>query len=125
MISSIACGIAGLLPGSGADAALVWPVDHPLADASAVVRAAARGVIVVPRHAGRGGHPTAFGADLFDELAAAQGAPDGARGAAPEGARGVVRRDPGRVVHVEVEDAASLIDVDTPGDYDKIKNSPS
>jgi molybdenum cofactor cytidylyltransferase len=106
MISSIVVGLAALA-GRGVAAALVWPVDHPrvLPDTVAALVAAARpGRIVVPVIAGRGGHPTAFGADVWPELAAAASA------------RAVVAADPGRVVRVAVADPGVRRDVDTPDD---------
>ncbi len=104
MISSIVVGLDAI---PHADAILVWPVDHAAVGPTAVrtiVTAASRGGIVVPVHGGRGGHPTAFGGDLFAEL----------RGAAT--ARDVVAADPRRVVRLPIEDAAILRDVDHPED---------
>lgn len=101
---------AGLAAAAGAGAALVWPVDHP-AVAEATVRAlaasAARDRIVIPRHAGRGGHPIVLGADVWPEVLAL--APD-----AP--LRNVVRRAAGRVVDVPVDDPGVLLNLDTPED---------
>lgn len=71
MASSIALGLAALAP--SVDVALVWPVDHPFVDAAtvrALLAAADASSIVVPEHAGRGGHPTAFGRAWFAALAA-------------------------------------------------------
>jgi molybdenum cofactor cytidylyltransferase len=102
MISSIVAGLDALA-GAGADAALVWPVDCPYVRAptvAAVVAAAARDRIVVPTFAGRGGHPTAFGAALWGEL----------RDAAS--ARDVVAADAARVVRLAVADEGVVRDVD-------------
>lgn len=108
MASSIAVGLAALNP-AAVDVALVWPVDHPWVAPATVARilaAATRQRIVVPRHAGRGGHPTAFGATIWPELLAGH--------ELPEGARHVVRRDPRRVVSLEVDDPGAVRDFDTP-----------
>jgi molybdenum cofactor cytidylyltransferase len=99
--------IASLAAGLGGDVALAWPVDHPrvtVATVRAVIASAGRDRIVVPCHGGRGGHPTAFGADTFAELAAA------AR------ARDVVAADPARVVRLAVDDPGVVRDVDVPED---------
>lgn len=95
-----------------ADALLVHPVDHPLVRPETlktlVARFAAGGAdIVVPCHHGRGGHPTLFGSAVFGELLAV---------AAGDGARVVVRRDPGRVARVPVDDPGVRINLDTPDD---------
>jgi CTP:molybdopterin cytidylyltransferase MocA len=104
MIGSLACGIAAA---GAADVALAWPVDHAdvaAATVRAVLAAADRDRIVVPVHAGRGGHPTAFGAAVFAELAAAATA------------RAVVAADPRRVVRLPVDDPGVVRDVDLPED---------
>lgn len=89
-------------------AALLWPVDHaevrPATVAEVVARATAAD-IVVPTHGGRGGHPTAFGRLLWDELAGCA--------ALPDGARAVVRRHASRVIRFEVSDPGVVCDVDT------------
>jgi CTP:molybdopterin cytidylyltransferase MocA len=87
-------------------------VDHPLvahATVAALVRAAqtAAQPILVPTYGGRRGHPVVFMRDVWDELLAT---PDRL------GARAVVRRDPGRVCDVPVDDAGILVDIDTPAD---------
>jgi molybdenum cofactor cytidylyltransferase len=104
MIGSL---VAGLAAAGAADVALAWPVDHPRvrpATVAAVLGAAGRDRIVVPCFGGRGGHPTAFGAALFRELAAAASA------------RAVVAADPRRVVRLDVDDPGVVRDVDTPAD---------
>jgi molybdenum cofactor cytidylyltransferase len=99
----------------GAIAALLWPVDHPsvaVATVAAIASRAAPGRVVVPRFGGaeraRGGHPTAFGRDLWPALARCHELADGARD--------VVRADPNRVVRVDVDDRGVIADIDTPAD---------
>jgi molybdenum cofactor cytidylyltransferase len=102
MIGSLNLGIAAAGP---VDAALSWPVDHArvaAASVAAVCAAAGRGRIVVPCHAGRGGHPTAFGADFFAALAGAASA------------RAVIAAAPGRVLRLDVDDPGVVLDVDVP-----------
>jgi molybdenum cofactor cytidylyltransferase len=106
MASSLAVGLAAV---GRADVALLWPVDHACVRSDTVARvlAAARADgIVVPRFGGRGGHPTAFGAAVWPEIM-----PE-----LSDGARAVVRRDPARVVRVDVDDAGVVRDVDAPED---------
>lgn len=108
MASSVALGFGAVAAGDGA---LLWPVDHARVAAATVcvvIAAGTRANIAVPVHAGRGGHPTWFGAAVWPELVACAGEPDGARG--------VVRRDPARVVRLDVDDAGVIADVDEPGD---------
>ncbi len=110
MIASIAAGLAALR-GRGVRAALVWPVDHPLVTGdtiAALVAAAAPERIVVPVLAGRGGHPTAFGVDVWPELAIASTARD------------VIAAVPARVVRLAVSDPGVRIDVDTPDDLRRL-----
>lgn len=117
MASSAAIGLAAL-DGGAFDAALVWPVDHSrvgAATVAAIAAAAARDRIVVPRRAGRGGHPTAFGAGLWPECAVAA--------AGPDGLRAVVAADRRRVAELAVDDDGVVRDVDTPDDYARIGGS--
>lgn len=109
--SSVQCGAASLPPGASL---LLWPVDHARVEAAtlatllAAFRARGRGIeLVVPSHGGRRGHPLLAGPAAVDELRALR---DG------EPAHAVVRRDPARVVHVEVGDRMVVEDFDTPQD---------
>jgi molybdenum cofactor cytidylyltransferase len=111
-IGSIRAGLR-FLEGKPVEGVLIWPVDRPhvaVATVGALIDAfrASHLPIVVPAYQGRRGHPVLFGQPVFDELLAA---PD------DEGAKTVVRRDPGRVEVVPVEDAAVLEDLNTPEDY--------
>jgi len=110
MASSVALGFRFALDRLGdAEGALLWPVDHAQVrgDTAAEVMARA-GAIVVPTYRGRGGHPTLFRRQVWEELAAC--------GDAPDGARTVVRADPSRVTRFEVDDPGVIADVDTPAD---------
>jgi molybdenum cofactor cytidylyltransferase len=69
---------------------------------------AARTAIVLPRHGERRGHP------VLADMAIAQEFHE--RGL-PDGARTVVRRDPARVIEVEVADPGTVDDIDTPARY--------
>lgn len=89
------------------------PVDNP-AVAPATVRAlveawrGSRVAIVLPRRGERRGHPV-----VADMSIAGEFREEGLR----EGARTVVRRDPGRVLELEVDDPGVLDDLDTPARY--------
>ena len=110
MGSSVAVAFAHLVAfGSKSAAALLWPVDHPMVRASTVRDLCARvspARVVIPVHAGRGGHPVLVGADLWPELCRA--------GELPEGARSVFRANPSRAVRIDVDDAGVTRDVDSP-----------
>ena len=99
-----------------ANALLMTLVDVPMVT-SATVRAvidtwmSTRAPVVRPIVDGRRGHPVIFDRRLFAEL---RSAPlDG-------GARVVVRAHWGESIDVPVNDRGSVIDVDTPGDYQQL-----
>jgi molybdenum cofactor cytidylyltransferase len=70
----------------------------------------ARPPIVRPSFEGRRGHPVIFDRALFDELR---------RAPLDVGARAVVSAHYPEIVDVPVDDPYCLVDVDTPGDYQK------
>ena len=109
-ITSLRLGLARLVsvPVSGA---LVWPVDHPYAEAGsarAVIDAAtATGApIVVPVFQGRRGHPVYFSRDCWRELATVR---DG-------GARAVVHAHAAELHEVRVDHIGVVRDIDTRAD---------
>lgn len=113
MLSSVRAGLAALhQTDPAATHAALLPVDHPgispatLTGLLAAVKKSPDS-IVVPSHGGRRGHPGIFPASLFPALLSA---PD------QEGARWVLAQNPGRIVHVGVDDEACVKDVDTPED---------
>jgi nicotine blue oxidoreductase len=110
-IDSLRIGLANLP--QAADAAIVLPVDHPLAEARTVrelIRAfRASGLSIVrPVYDDRPGHPVLFGRGLWEEL----GKPD--RG---EGARDVIHAHADEILDVSIADRGVSIDIDTPEDY--------
>lgn len=116
-LSSLRVGIEALPDDS--PGALVLPVDHAGVRAGTFDQVAdqvARHLekIVVPSYRFRRGHPTWFPRSALDELC-----DPGLEG----GARTVLRRDPGRVVHVEVEDPWVLKDLDTPADWEALRSA--
>jgi CTP:molybdopterin cytidylyltransferase MocA len=114
MASSVALGFEHAVRHfGGASSALLWPVDHarvaPATVALLVAGAAASpGRILVPTWRGRGGHPTAFGRELWPELAACA--------ELPRGARSVLDRRADRVDRLPFDDPGVTADVDLPGD---------
>jgi CTP:molybdopterin cytidylyltransferase MocA len=117
MASSVAIGFAALAA-APADAAWLWPVDHPAVQPATLARVAAalaavgrphgeaRPAWAQPRFAGRGGHPPLIARPLWSRLAGCAGLAGGAR-AALAGAP---------VVAVEVDDPGVVRDADTPTD---------
>jgi len=102
---SIATGVAARPDAQGW---LMLPGDMPLvrpATMLAVARALAVHPVAYAQHRGRRGHPVGFAAELYSELVVLSG---------DEGARRLVARYP--AFGVEVDDAGTLIDVDTPLD---------
>ncbi len=113
-VGSLRAGLAdlrGRLPDLGAVA--FTPVDNPMiapATVAALVEAwrRTRALLVVPRFENQRGHPV-----LADMSVVGEFFEDGLA----EGARTVVRRDPGRVLEVDVTDSSVLDDLDTPNRY--------
>ncbi len=108
MASSVALGFAALAE-SDADAAWLWPVDHPYVTAAtlrSLVSALGDHDVAQPRLGGRGGHPPLIVRKLWPQLVACSDVEGGARTV-------LAGAD---VVAVEVEDAGVIRDVDTPDD---------
>ncbi len=70
--------------------------------------AAGRRRVIVPSFHGRPGHPPLFHASLISELMGI--------GEESQGLKAVVRRDPGRVLHLPWDDAGILMNLNTPLD---------
>ncbi len=113
-LSSLQTAIRAL-EGEPVEAILVHLVDHPFIEGALVDRLierfrAERKLIVVPRFAGRRGHPVLFSSKLFPEFLAAS----------PEtGAKPVVRGHPEETLELETGEEGILIDIDTPEEYRK------
>jgi len=108
MASSVRSG-RELLPG-GASGVIVALCDYPLISPATIAALVAAHAghpqsVIIPVHNGRRGHPTLFPACALDELG----------GAAT--LRDLVRRDPGRLRFLDLDDPGILLDMDTPGDY--------
>ena len=92
------------------DGVLLCPVDHPLVTANLVSKLIEQFYssgkrIVVPKYAGRRGHPMIFSSQLYPELLAAP---------ADVGARAVVWAHAGDVLEVPVEEAGVVLNLNDP-----------
>ncbi len=96
---------------AGADAAWLWPVDHPYVSADTLRRVAAALVnhdAARPVYQGRGGHPPLIARSLFGRLAACAGIDGGARSV-------LAAAD---TIALEVDDPACVRDIDTRTDLE-------
>jgi molybdenum cofactor cytidylyltransferase len=110
MSSSIKCGLQALSP--TAEALMIALVDQPQIGPSIINQVVeaflkTRAPIVIPRFAGRGGHPVLLDLSLKDEILAMDPA---------TGLKQVVHAHAGEVLHVDVASRAILIDFDYPED---------
>jgi CTP:molybdopterin cytidylyltransferase MocA len=111
MASSVAAGFAALEPVSAAEAAWLWPVDHPdvLPGTLRQLAGALGGHDAVrPICRDRGGHPPLITRALWPQLAACADVEGGARAVLAEA----------DVLAVEVDDLGCVRDVDTPDDLE-------
>jgi molybdenum cofactor cytidylyltransferase len=113
MLSSLQTGLAALPAGSDF---LFTPVDLPAVAPATVARLCAAfhksaPPIVIPRHAGRRGHPVLCGGPLASEFLEL---PDDAQ------ARDVIEAHAGDILYVEVDDAGVVTDIDHPEDYRRL-----
>jgi molybdenum cofactor cytidylyltransferase len=111
---SVRVGI-GALP-AAADSALIALGDQPMLPPSIIpallaARRTSGKPIVAPRYRDGQGNPVLFKREIFPELLRLDG---------DQGARPIIQKDPTRVEWVEL-DLAMPPDVDTPGDYEKIR----
>ncbi|MBS0445927.1 MAG: nucleotidyltransferase family protein [Proteobacteria bacterium] len=107
---SIAAGVSARPDASGW---VVLPGDMPAVQAatiSAVARQLDQHPVVYAQHRGRRGHPVAFAAELYSELALLSG---------DEGARRIVARYPAH--GLEIDDAGVLLDIDTQADLAQLR----
>ncbi len=112
--SSVRAGLRALDPGT--QAALLVLGDQPALTADLlrllVDRYLATGApIVAPFYEGQRGNPVLFDRALFSELSTVEG---------DSGGRILIDRYQGRVERVDVEDAAVIMDIDSPQDYEGI-----
>jgi molybdenum cofactor cytidylyltransferase len=116
MLSSVQAGL-GSLENLSPDAVMLFPVDQPAVSVKLIERMIqafreSGKAVVLPVHDGRRGHPVLFGRSVFAELMCAPH---------EVGARAVVRAEPARVLELEAGDESVLLDVDTPADYEALR----
>lgn len=112
-LSSLQVAVRSLDAQADCDGMLVHLVDHPYIDARLVDTMIARFYesgksLVVPRYAGKRGHPVIFSRRLFGELL---GAPLG------QGAKAVVNAHREDTLELETDDEGVTVDIDTPEVY--------
>ena len=113
-LSSLQCGLAAA---PGADAFAFCPVDYPAVQPATVkqllrVCETSDAPVIVPRFDGRHGHPVIVRRAVADELLAL---PPTAT------ARDVLHRYAAETSYVAVDDGGVLADVDTPEEYDALR----
>jgi molybdenum cofactor cytidylyltransferase len=114
-LSSLVAGL-NVADHPGVRGVLVTPVDVPMIAARTVAAlldafSMSPAPIVRAVHRGRHGHPVIFSRAVFGELRRAD---------ASVGARAVVHAHATAAIDVEVDDPATLVDVDTPEDYERL-----
>lgn len=119
MGSSVAVGFEYAQRNFSSEYAWLWPVDVPAVAQATMSLLSSRcrlDSVVIPRCGSRGGHPVLVARSIWPELASCA--------TAPEGARSVFRRDPNRLVHVQVSDGRVHLDVDHPEDLQRLSGEP-
>jgi 4-nitrophenyl phosphatase len=116
MSTSVQVGLSALPPET--EGAVFLQCDQPLITPdllrSLVIRfEETNASIVHPTHAGQRGTPVLFSRRLFAELAAVTG---------DEGGRSLIARHAQDVATVQVTDPAVLADIDTPDEYERLRN---
>ena len=117
-LSSIQAAVRSLAQDT-TDGVLLCPVDHPLVTASLVSKLIEQFYlsgkrIVVPKYAGRRGHPMIFSSQLYPELLLAS---------ADVGARAVVWAHAGEVLEVSVEEEGVVLNLNDPQTLKKATQS--
>jgi molybdenum cofactor cytidylyltransferase len=115
--TSLRAGIAAL--GQDADAVVVLLGDQPFVTAAIVEQLVAEwqasaALIVAPTYAGQRGNPVLFAHAVFPELLAIQG---------DQGARAVLAANRARIHLVAFDDPRPLADIDTPEDYERLRDA--
>jgi molybdenum cofactor cytidylyltransferase len=113
MITSFQAGIRGL--SWDTSGAFLFLVDHPLVEPAtieAMIMNLAPNRIVLPTFEGRRGHPVLFSTEVLEEILALSSS---------EGANIVVRKNPSRIVEVPVNSPGILVDIDTPEQFERLR----
>ena len=112
-LTSLQVAVRSLDSQSDCDGMLVHLVDHPYIDARLVEIMIERFYesgksLVVPRHAGKRGHPVIFARSLFEELLKAP---------LDQGAKAVVNAHRHETLEIDTTDEGITLDIDTPELY--------
>jgi molybdenum cofactor cytidylyltransferase len=104
----------------GVRALMAVPVDAPMiavATVATLIRAFSETAapIVRPRYGDRHGHPVVFSRAVFDALRRADHS---------LGAKIVLRAHENAIINVDVDDPGVIGDIDTPEDYERLRNTP-
>ena len=113
MITSFQAGVRAL--SWDASGAFLFLVDHPVVEPAtieAMIMNLAPNRIVLPTFEGRRGHPVLFSSEVLEEILALP---------STEGANIVVRKNPARIVEVPVSTPGILVDIDTPEQFEKLR----
>jgi len=110
---SLKVGLRAVSPDS--TGALIYLADQPLVSPRTIDKLietfkATRALAVVPTYRGERGNPVVLAKDLFPEVMKLSG---------DMGARSLLEKYAKRIVLVEVEDVAVIIDIDTPRDLER------
>lgn len=112
---SVRAGVGALTPDT--EAVVILAVDQPrpadLIDRLIAAHRRGGGLITVPAHQGRRGHPPVFDASLIPELAAVR--------EESLGLRDVMRRHPDQVREVPVDSPLVLLDINSPEEYERAR----
>ena len=113
MITSFQAGVRAL--SWDASGAFLFLVDHPVVEPAtieAMIMNLAPNRIVLPTFEDRRGHPVLFSSEVLEEILALP---------STEGANIVVRKNPARIVEVPVSTPGILVDIDTPEQFEKLR----
>ncbi len=112
-LSSFQCGLRAVPPES--TGVIFTPVDYPAIQPATVARLAAEferhPLLVIPRHAGRNGHPVCCPRSLIPEFLAL---------GEHDQARDVIHRHRADTLYVEVDDPGILKDIDDQDAYNEL-----
>ena len=119
MASSLRVGLAAL--GSDVDAAVIVLGDQPFVRPATIDRIIEEyrrtgAEIVIPMYEGARGNPVLLDRSLFREAMALEG---------DVGCRAIFTKHAEGVVYLEVDDSGVLLDIDSRGDYERLRRSRS
>jgi molybdenum cofactor cytidylyltransferase len=116
MFSSVLAGLRALANSS--EAFFLLPVDTPLVEPSSIgamlrTREESGAAVVYPVFRGRRGHPPLVSRSCYPDILSFGG---------QGGLRAALRRFDASAAEVELHDAGIVLDIDTPGDYEALKD---